>query len=508
MLKIQVGMLCDLCKTRKLRREFPSDTVTDKCDHAPLHCLRHVSGFIQLNIKSNISDFLVSKQCVTRYVEKHQKCSQCPQAVKTCNPRYCEYLETLENLFPKYSAPAATTENVEAISLVGNETISVVMLGGDSTVVAFRPSMTIQDLKNYVQTRLGPAPQKQRLLYKEKELKKKTFSSRILESYHENFKPLLILISEKSRSMICDLCKTRKLRREFPSDTVTDKCDHAPLHCLRCVTKYVEKYHKCSQCLQAVKTSDPRYCEYLETLENLFPKYSAPAATTENVEAISDGNETISVVMLGGDSTVVAFRPSMTIQDLKNYVQTRLGPAPQKQRLLYKEKELKTHSVFDLFWGYPSSGRDYLDASVLIYSGSFPLGIVDYSQTAFSGISHSGDVMDDGNRLGHHTIRVQLKSLPSNINKLFFTLSAWSSPNISKYPNPSLRFFDAKEPNKQLCSDQMGHAAHSQAVIMCSLSKIDGVWKVFSLRTLSAGNANNYSPLQQTIGGIVAQGLC
>lgn len=342
--------------------------------------------------------------------------------------------------------------------------------------------------------------------------------------------------------MICDLCKTRKLRREFPLDTVTDKCDHAPLHCLRCVTKYVEKYHKCSQCLQAVKTSDPRYCEYLETLENLFPKYSAPAATTENVEAISDGNETISVVMLGGDSTVVAFRPSMTIQDLKNYVQTRLGPAPQKQRLLYKEKELKTHSgtkwatlqdyavqpfstlhlivvlyeinhsldnaVFDLFWGYPSSGRDYLDASVLIYSGSFPQGIVDFRQRAFSGISHSGDMMDEANRLGHHTIRVQLKSLPSNINKLFFTLSAWSSPNISKYPNPSLRFFDAKEPNKQLCSDQMGHAAYSQAVIMCSLSKIDGVWKVFSLRTLSAGNANNYSLLQQTIGGIIAQGLC
>lgn len=33
--------------------------------------------------------------------------------------------------------------------------------------------------------------------------------------------------------MICDLCKTRKLRREFPLDTVTDICDHAPLHCLR-----------------------------------------------------------------------------------------------------------------------------------------------------------------------------------------------------------------------------------------------------------------------------------
>ena len=45
--------------------------------------------------------------------------------------------------------------------------------------------------------------------------------------------------------------------------------------------------------------------------------------------------------MLGGDSTVVAYRPYMTILDLKNFVQIRLGPTPQKQRLLYKEQELK-----------------------------------------------------------------------------------------------------------------------------------------------------------------------
>lgn len=33
-------MYCDLCQTRKLRREFPSDAITDNCEHAPLHCLR------------------------------------------------------------------------------------------------------------------------------------------------------------------------------------------------------------------------------------------------------------------------------------------------------------------------------------------------------------------------------------------------------------------------------------------------------------------------------------
>jgi len=111
---------------------------------------------------------------------------------------------------------------------------------------------------------------------------------------------------------------------------------------LQCVTKNVEKSHRCSQCFEAVSTSDPRYLECLATLENLFPKYSAPDSTPEHAEMSSlEPNQTISVVMLGGDSTVVAYVPSMTIQNLKSFVQTRLGPAPQKQRLLYKEQELK-----------------------------------------------------------------------------------------------------------------------------------------------------------------------
>jgi len=293
-----------------------------------------------------------------------------------------------------------------------------------------------------------------------------------------------------------------------------------------------------------VNTTDPRYLQYLETLENLFPKFTA-SSTAESVESSASeaSDKTISVVMLGGDSTVVLYQPFMKIQALKSFVEHRLGPPPQRQRLLYKEQELKTHLdsgklatlqdydvkpfstlhlivilyeiaesldhvIFDLFWGYPKSGCDYLDASVLIFSGKCCRGVVDFDDQVYTGVTHSGDVMDDAKRLGHHTINVKLKSLPPAVDKLFFTLSAWNSPNISKYKNPSLRFFNAKEPNKQLCSDRMDHAAHSQAIIMCSLSKINGAWKVFSLRTLSAGNAKDYEPLQKTINGIIAQGLC
>ena len=177
--------------------------------------------------------------------------------------------------------------------------------------------------------------------------------------------------------------------------------------------------------------------------------------------------------------------------------------------LLYAIPDGFDNVIFDLFWGYPHSGRDYLDASVLLYSGSKFVEVVDYGRTvsqSCSAVQHSGDVMDDAKRLGHHTIKVSIKSIPAHINKLVFTLSAWNSPSISKYPNPSLRFFDAKRPNKQLCDDKMSHAAYSQAIIMCCLTNRGSGWQVFSLKNLSAGNAKNYEPLKSKIVGLIGSG--
>lgn len=342
--------------------------------------------------------------------------------------------------------------------------------------------------------------------------------------------------------MFCELCKQKKLRREFPTKTLIDECNHAALHCLRCVTRVVKEENKCSQCLQHVAIDNPNYCEFVKTLQRLFPE--APRCLTGKEEVIQeDIDQTISVVMLGGDSTVLEYNPNMTIQELKIYIQEKLGPIPDKQRLIYKGKEIRMNKntilatlqdynirpfstlhlivvlfdipesfdqvIFDLFWGYPRNKRDYLDASVLIYSGKKLAYIADYRHKVFfnDAVCHSGDVIDDEKREGHHTIDVKLKSLPVEVDKLFFTLSAWNSPNISKYKDPRLRFFDAREPDVQLCRDQLQDAAQSQAVIMSSLSRIDGGWKVCRSLTLSAGNAKGYAPLQKTIGSRIAEGL-
>ena len=54
--------------------------------------------------------------------------------------------------------------------------------------------------------------------------------------------------------------------------------------------------------------------------------------------------------------------------------------------------------------------------------------------------------------------------------------------------------------------DEMSHAAHSQAIIMCCLTKRGSEWQVFSLKSLSAGNAMNYEPLKKSIVNLVRKG--
>ena len=166
------------------------------------------------------------------------------------------------------------------------------------------------------------------------------------------------------------------------------------------------------------------------------------------------------------------------------------------------------HVVFDLYWGYPVGGCDYLDASCLLFQGQSFLSVVDYRHQYENSIQHSGDVMDRQRRIGHHTINIHLKNIPSNVTHLFFTLSAWTCPNISKYPNPSLKFYEADKPNKDLCKTSFTHAGHSQAVIMCSVSRdIGGKWNIYESGKLSAGNARKYDPLVAIIQSLIRQGF-
>lgn len=116
------------------------------------------------------------------------------------------------------------------------------------------------------------------------------------------------------------------------------------------MTHFVKNANKCSQCIQRVTTDNPRYCEFMETLERLFPE--TPHVLTETTEVSpEDTDQTISVFILGGDSTVLQYLPDMTIRDLKLLIEKRLGPIPEKQRLLYKDRELKVSRRNGFFIG-------------------------------------------------------------------------------------------------------------------------------------------------------------
>ncbi len=161
--------------------------------------------------------------------------------------------------------------------------------------------------------------------------------------------------------------------------------------------------------------------------------------------------------------------------------------------------------VFDLYWGWPDAGKDYLDASALVFSGKKYEGVADYKTLKFAGkaIYHSGDRMDRGKRQGHHLIKVTLKEMPKTVTDIFFTLSSYNAPEISKFKSLNFRFYDQDKPDKMLCADQTKKGEKSQAIVMCSLSRMDDHWYVHDNGVVSEGCCKNYQPLIDTIQKII-----
>ena len=157
--------------------------------------------------------------------------------------------------------------------------------------------------------------------------------------------------------------------------------------------------------------------------------------------------------------------------------------------------------TFDLHWGYPGGKRDYLDAACFIYNeNNVLLDHVFYNRNVtdlcLENLMHSGDLMDDQNKIGHHIIKTILSGLPPQCFKVFFTLSAWDAPTIGHFPRPTVSLRDERDPGRELCPPyQLHNAAHSQSVVMCFLQREAGGWKIFQGGRLAPGNAKDFKPL-------------
>ena len=157
---------------------------------------------------------------------------------------------------------------------------------------------------------------------------------------------------------------------------------------------------------------------------------------------------------------------------------------------------------FYLAWGYPENRKDFLDASVFLYSGSKCVDIVDWSNRGSKScraVEHCGDTTDNSRQMGYQIIKVSVKKIPPKINLLVFTLSAWSFENVSTYPNINFKLVDQRCPDKTLCDDKIDDVINSKAIVMCYLFNQGGKWTIVSVKRPSDGCAMDYDPLKKNI---------
>ncbi|XP_053401083.1 uncharacterized protein LOC123549659 isoform X1 [Mercenaria mercenaria] len=353
--------------------------------------------------------------------------------------------------------------------------------------------------------------------------------------------------SDDEYELRCFMCKKPKPPIEFPKTPISDSCNHYPGHCLRCVVEYVKRTGQCphEEC-DVVVEPDCEMVNFFESkLDRMFVDYSK--VLEENRKLMTGyGGPVFSVSAMNGDTAWVPYNPRMTVADLKREVEIQLGIKESQQKILYKERGLKTikgpgqpftlsdygitetsslslivplycipenldHVVFDLSWEFPKINPDFLDASCLAFEKHEFIQVIDWNHSTNDyylkgAIQHSAkNVKTAGGRIGHQSIQVYLKRLPSNITHLYFTLSSWKAPNLSASTNPSLQFYEASDPGTNLCSTTISHALSSQAVVMCSVVRAGTQWQIFECDVSGCvdGNTKKYNPIQERIGHLI-----
>eukprot|EP00873_Tetraselmis_striata_P028856 jgi/Tetstr1/449120/TSEL_036331.t1 len=159
-------------------------------------------------------------------------------------------------------------------------------------------------------------------------------------------------------------------------------------------------------------------------------------------------------------------------------------------------------------WRFQASngGAQYLDASVLAFNGVNHAGVVDYKNKQWSSIRHSGDVIDNEQGNGLHTIDIALKQLHTDVTDMFLTISGWQGVTLDKLRQPFLRIRNPDDKNKLLCQFNLGKHTQKElskyrSVIMCHMKR-SGLglteWDVTGVGELGLGAADEYRPLIQS----------
>ncbi|GBB88270.1 hypothetical protein RclHR1_14800005 [Rhizophagus clarus] len=264
--------------------------------------------------------------------------------------------------------------------------------------------------------------------------------------------------------MKCSQCKCDKLSNEFLSTTVTGRCDHISSYCLSCLVKNLDLtdttnkiVRKCPECPEKLSTEELRLLSLTwdKALLNVDVNNIGKSKMTQNTNAVY-GNKYSYIkrkkLNVDEDKQKLIY-DGVELQDYK------IEPGSHIQLIIVRYSITRAESIngftFDLNWGYPASGRDYLDGSCLLYKGDVFFRKYDYATQfypSFPYMKHSGNLMDNKNKRGHQHIEAKLDQLPPDVTQLYFVLSTFKSPTIGHFRNPSFKMINVTQPDKPLCT--------------------------------------------------------
>ncbi|CAG8447959.1 12478_t:CDS:2 [Ambispora leptoticha] len=326
--------------------------------------------------------------------------------------------------------------------------------------------------------------------------------------------------------MKCSVCKIDKLTNEFPPTTVTERCNHISTLCLRCLVTKINNQIKEPQ-TPSSSSSQPSRNSGIRCVE---------CETPMSEKTAQDGGY-IYVVLLNGHRIKLELAKVATVPALRRQIQEHLNhrygmliisivvtqDLDNRQARKLSDYGIRNNSyiqlivvlysiskaeairslIFELNWGFPDRGQDYLDGTCMVYAGAEPLMKYDYMSIyypKFPHMRHYGDNIDAVNSRGNHKITAKLHELPEHVTHLYFILSAFQSNTIGEFKTPNFRLYDESQPDKQLCTYTIQDASDSQAVIMCCVSRVgNGMWHVIEVGKLTIGNANDYDPIMISI---------
>ncbi|KAK3097146.1 hypothetical protein FSP39_006815 [Pinctada imbricata] len=364
--------------------------------------------------------------------------------------------------------------------------------------------------------------------------------------------------------MLCESppgCGLEKLSEEFPPINPSPQCSHYIPYCLKCTVAFIEKNERCpyDECRESVSKTSKEMQLYYAILESMFGE-------EEHDEDNNDAKDseigqfkylTIATISREHADVVIKYNESFTVINLKDKLYSKFGEEHARQKLYYGETELEegngnlvdyeipNHAtiylivqlygvtgaihaaVFDLSWEYPKGflrrqginipvltnriDRKHVDASCFLLSGEFIEEIIDHKHTKSKFgrcVVHSKSMLTDDQRKGHQNIDVRFQDIPENITSVFFALSARDKSSISKFPNPSLQFYEQIRMTNVLCETTIPTDTKCRAIIMCYMTRStseDNSWEIYKCGKPSDGNDSDYTKLREDIKDIIRQ---